>query len=76
MVRDTVVGGALTIRLRQDGAELCTLVIPDGDTESDVVDGQGLAILEAGASLTLDVVAVPQAVNTFPGRDLTVAIRL
>ncbi len=76
VVRDTVVGGAVTIRLKQDGAELCTLVIPDGDTESDVVDGQGLTILEAGASLTLDVVAVPQAVNTFPGRDLTVTVRL
>jgi hypothetical protein len=76
VVRDAVVGGVVTIRLKQDGVEICRLAIPNGETESDVLDGQGLAILEAGGSLTLDILAVPQVVNSFPGRDLTVAIRL
>jgi hypothetical protein len=76
VVRDSVVGGTVTLRLKQNGVELCLLTIPSGDTESDILDGQALGVLEAGGLLTLDIVTVPQAVNTFPGRDLTVTIRL
>jgi hypothetical protein len=75
-VRDSVTGGEVLLRVKQNGAELCSLVIPDGDTESDVVNGQYLGILDSGAELTIDILAVPQVLNSFPGRDLTVTIRL
>lgn len=76
VVRDQVSGGNLVLRLKQDDTELCTLTIPDGDTLSDAVDGQSLGILKAGSQLGLDIVAVPQLGNSFPGRDLAVTIRL
>lgn len=76
VLRDAVVGGPLVLRLHQDDVELCTLTVPDGDTEADVVDGQLLPILEPGAQIGIDVLSVPILGNTFPGRDLTVWIRL
>ena len=76
VLRDAVVGGPLVIRVHQDDVELCTLTIPDGDTEADVVDGQALAILQPNAQIGIDIVSVPILGNTYPGRDLSVWIRL
>lgn len=76
VLRDAVLGGPLTIRLHQDEVEICTLTVPDGDTEADVVDGQFLPILEAGAQIGIDILSVPILGNTYPGRDLSVWIRL
>lgn len=76
VVRDGVSGGTVTLRLKQNDTELCTLTIPDGDTESDVLDGQNLDILHAGSQLGIDIVSVPQLGNSFPGRDLAITIRL
>ena len=69
-------GGAIGLRLRQNDTEYCTLTIPDGATISNVVNGFGLPPLAANARLELDILSVPSAANTLPGRDLTVTIRL
>ena len=69
-------GGAITLRLRQNAAAYCTLTIADGQTVSNTVDGFGLSPLAANSRLSLDIVSVPAAANTLPGRSLTVAIRL
>jgi len=76
VVREAPDGGAIEITLRLDATEYCTLTIADGETESNVVNGFGLAALASGAHVNLDITAVPGAANTLPGRDLTVTIRL
>ena len=64
------------MQLRQNSTVYCTLTIADGQKLSNVIGGFGLPPLGANAQLSLDVLAVPGAVNTLPGRDLTVTIRL
>lgn len=69
-------GGSVELQLRRDTTVYCTLTIADGQTISNAVSGFGLAALAANTELRLDVLAVPTAPNTLPGRDLTVTIRL
>ena len=69
------VGGA-TLQLRQGSTVYCTLTIPDGMTISNVVNGFALPPLAANADLHVDILNVPTAADTLPGRDLTVTIRL
>lgn len=76
VVREAPNGGDVELELRQDGVTYCVLTIPDGETISNVVSGFGLPPLAADARLYLDIVAVPGAPSTLPGRDLTVTIRL
>ena len=75
-VREAPLGGAITLRVRQNSTDYCTLTIADGATASNSVDGLGLPPLAVSAQVHLDVVNVPGAANTLPGRDLTVTIRL
>jgi hypothetical protein len=75
-VREAPVGGAVTLMVRQDSATYCTLTIADGALVSNTVNGLGMAALGLGAQVHLDVINVPGAANTLPGRDLTVTIRL
>jgi len=76
VVREAPDGGDVELVVRQGALTYCTLTIPDGETISNVVSGFGLPPLGADALLYLDVIAVPGAPNTLPGRDLTVTIRL
>ncbi len=76
IVRAAPEGGDVVLRLRKDTTEYCLLTIPDGEIVSNTVNGFGLPPLSAEARLSLDVVSVPSAAGTFPGRDLTVAVRL
>jgi hypothetical protein len=76
VVREAPSGGPVQLRLRQGTVTYCTLTIADGATMSNVVGGFGLMPLTGGTQLSLDIVAVPSAENTLPGRDLTVTIRL
>ena len=76
VVREAPAGGAVELRLRQNAETYCTLTIPAGQTMSNVVHGFGLPPLAQGAQLNLDVLSVPSAANTLPGRNLTVTIRL
>jgi hypothetical protein len=75
-VRSAPSGGPIQLQVRQNSAVYCTLTIADGATVSNTVSGFGLPPLAAGAQVNLDVVSVPSAANTLPGRDLTVTIRL
>src|SRR5581483_4603381 len=76
VVREAPSGGSISVQLRQDSTPYCTLTIPDGQTISNVVGGFGLPPLAANSRLELDILSVPTAANTLPGRDLTVTIRL
>jgi hypothetical protein len=76
VVREAPSGGAIELQVTQNGSAYCTLTIADGETNSDVVGGFGLAPLAANARLDLDITSVPTAAETLPGRDLTVTIRL
>jgi Putative phage tail protein len=69
-------GGPVQLRVKQGSDTLCQLTIADGSTASNVVSGVGLKPLQSGSLITLEVVSVPQADGSFPGRDLTVSIRL
>jgi hypothetical protein len=76
VVREAPDGGDVELTIRQNGVTYCVLIIPDGDTVSNVVSGFGLPPLTADARLYLDITSVPGAPNTLPGRDLSVTIRL
>lgn len=76
VVRDAPSGGAIQMQLRQNSTVYCTLTIADGQKLSNVIGGFGLPPLAANAQVSLDVLSVPGAANTLPGRDLTVTIRL
>jgi len=69
-------GGPVVMQLNQNGAAYATLTIPDGATISNVVNGFGMAPLAIQAQVTLDITFVVAAVNSLPGRDLTVIVRL
>ena len=66
-------GADLQVRINQDGAPLTTLTFTAGQTNSNLVDGADLPVLQSLANLTIDILSVG---TTFPGRDLTVTIRV
>jgi hypothetical protein len=72
-VKEAPSGAAIQLRIRQDGVELGILSIGDGQVVSTAVNGAELPVLQAGSNLRLDVVTVGTG---FPGRDLTVTIRV
>ena len=77
VVREAPVGGPISMRLQRDGVSYCTLTILAGEfSSSEAISGFGMAPLEIGSQLTLDITAVPGAPGTLPGRDLTVTVRL
>jgi hypothetical protein len=69
-------GGPIQMQLRQGSTVYCTLTIADGATISGSVNGFGLPPLVANSLVSLDILSVPGAADTLPGRDLTVIIRL
>jgi hypothetical protein len=69
-------GGDLVVAVTQNEGEICRVTIADGTTTSNTVDGFGLGVLTAGAMLNINIVAVPNAVGSMPGQDLTVTIEL
>ncbi len=75
-LREAPLGGSITLLVRQNSTVYCTLTIANGATVSNTVNGLGLPALAVNAQIHLDVVNVPGAANTLPGRDLTVTIRL
>jgi len=73
IIRSAPVGGPVTVHINHSGQVYATLLIPAGQTISNVVSGFGLPPLIAGDSLSLDVTAVGL---TSPGSDLNVVMRL
>ncbi len=64
------------LQLRQGSTVYCSLSIAAGATISNLVSGFGIAPLPSAAQLSLDILSVPTATGSLPGRDLTVVIRL
>jgi hypothetical protein len=69
-------GGPAHLQLRQGSTVYCALTIADGTTTSASVNGFGLPPLVSGSLMSLDILSVPGAADTLPGRDLTVIVRL
>jgi hypothetical protein len=72
-VKQAPEGADLELEIRQDGALLASLTIAADATVSTPVDGAELPVLQALSNLTLNITAVG---TVFPGRDLTVTIRV
>ncbi len=73
VVKQAPVGADVQLQINQDGSPLTALTVSAGQTNSNVVNGVELPVLQSLANLTLDIVAVG---TTFPGSDLTVTIRV
>ena len=69
-------GGDVTVQVRADSTVFATLIITNGLTTSNIVDGFGLAPLAAGSQIHLDVTILPGGASSLPGQGLTVTIRL
>jgi Putative phage tail protein len=72
-VKQAPEGADLELEIRQDGLLLAPLTIAATATVSTPVDGAELPVLQALSNLSLNITAVG---TTFPGRDLTVTIRV
>jgi hypothetical protein len=72
-VKQAPEGADLEMEIRQDGSLLASLTIAAGATISSPVEGAELPILQSLSNLTLNINAVG---TSFPGRDLTVTIRV
>src|SRR5436309_581780 len=66
-------GAGIQVRVRQGEDVVAECTIDAGQTVSTVVNGAELPVLQAGATLGLDIVTVG---TSYPGRDLTVTIRI
>jgi hypothetical protein len=76
VVKDAPTGAPITLHVTQNGTLYCELTIPASAVISNSVDGFALGPLAEKAKIGLDITSVAQTVNTTPGRDLTVTIRL
>ncbi len=79
VVGEAPTGSPIVMQLRQDDAVFCTLTIPStpaGTKISNLIDGFGLAPLQLGKRLLLDILSVGTSNSTTPGSDLTVTMRL
>ena len=76
MVQEPPVGAPVQLQITQNGQPYCVLTIPDGIATSNTVDGFALGPLPAKAAVGVNVTSVSQTPGNFPGRDLTVTIRL
>lgn len=72
-VKEAPVGAAIEVRVKQGAEIIATCSIAAGETIGDAVNGAEVPVLTSGSTLTLDIVAVG---TTYPGRDLTVTVRL
>jgi hypothetical protein len=76
VVKDAPVGGPIILQITQNGNPYCQLTIPASVAISNSVDGFALGPLAEKATIGLDITSVAHTVNSTPGRDLTVTIRL
>ncbi|HYZ84703.1 MAG TPA: phage tail protein, partial [Bryobacteraceae bacterium] len=66
----------LELRVTVDGMPWCSLTVPPGEATSNIVSGLTLRPLRAGSLLGLDIVSLGASVDSAPGRDLTVTVRV
>jgi len=72
-VLGTAADAEVRLRLNVDGAPYCDLTFAPGMTVANGADGASLPPLTASNTITLSVLSVG---STYPGADLTVAVRL
>jgi len=75
-VEATPLGQPAEILVLVDGAAYASLVIPAGSSESAAVSCFDRPPLPEGARVSVAVTAVGSGANTYPGRGLTVTLRL
>jgi hypothetical protein len=68
--------GALRVLVRRNGLPYAELLIPDGAGRSAALDVMDLPALVSGDTLVADVLEVPSAAASMPGKDLTITIAL
>jgi hypothetical protein len=76
IVHEAPVGGPVLLAVRRNGALYCELSISAGAVSSGTVTGFGRPPLQPGDEITLDVPSVPAGRGSYPGRGLTVLMRL
>jgi putative tail protein len=76
VVQQAPTGTPIELQITQNGQPYCSLTVPEGSTISNVMDGFALGPLQLKANLELNITSVSQTPANFPGRDLTVMIRL
>jgi len=76
VVDEAPVGVPLVVRLRRNSEELCQLTIAAQSNVSNIVDGLWLPVLGTMDRISLDIVSLGVGEGTFPGRNLTVSVRL
>lgn len=69
-------GAPVTVRVSVDGEEYAELVIPPGGVEAESVSCFDLPPLREGSLVSVSVVSVGTAPDSYPGRGLTVTMRL
>lgn len=73
VVKTAPAGADLVAEIEQDGSPIATVTIIDGQTAAVPVEGRDLPTLSEGSRLTLNILGVG---STYPGSDLSVAIRV
>ncbi len=73
IVKQPPTGADLVLEIRQDGALIATVTIPNGQGEAIPIPGRELPTLAESSRLTLNILGVG---STYPGSDLSVAIRV
>jgi len=76
VVDEAPLGTPLVLRVRRNAETLCELTIAPEANVSNVVSGLVLPALAPMDRIALDVVSLGVGEGTFPGRNLTVSIRL
>ena len=72
-VKQAPTGSGIQLQINQDGVPVTTLSIAAGQTIGVPTNGADLPVLQSGANLTLDILAIGAG---FQGADLTVTIRV
>jgi hypothetical protein len=68
-------GGSITVEVKANGNPVATLTVSEGTIESKAFCPPGTLALAEGTKLNLDITSVPQGLNTFSGKNLSVQIR-
>jgi hypothetical protein len=70
------IGEPVVVRIAVNEVEYARLTIPAGSKLSNIETGWGKAALPEGARLSVEILSVGTSGGSYPGRDLTVTIRL
>jgi hypothetical protein len=68
-------GGSVVVVLNAGGTPIATLTIADSATQATAYVPASALVLAEGTRLSVDIVSVPLATGTYPGKSLTVQVR-